>query len=49
MALDGSPWPQKQAVFPETTTAIDRLRGVLGDQVHEQLARKGEMTSMSAM
>jgi predicted ATPase len=37
------------AGFPEVPTAIAHLRDVLGDQVYESLARKGETMSMAAM
>jgi tetratricopeptide (TPR) repeat protein len=37
------------AGFPEVPTAIAHLRGVLGDQVYESLARNGETMSMAAM
>jgi hypothetical protein len=37
------------AGFPEVTTAITHLRGVLGDQTYESLARKGETMTTAAM
>jgi hypothetical protein len=37
------------AAVPEITTAIAHLRGVLGDQTCESLARKGEAMTTAAM
>jgi hypothetical protein len=34
---------------PEITTAITHLRGVLGDEIYESLARKGETMTTAAM
>jgi hypothetical protein len=41
--------PLSTAVFPEINTAIAHLRDVLGDQVYESLARKGEKMTAAAM
>ncbi len=41
--------PIAAAVFPEITTAITRLRDVLGDATYESLARKGETMTTAAM
>jgi len=41
--------PFTALVVPEITTAITHLRGVLGDQTYESLARKGETMSTAAM
>jgi hypothetical protein len=38
-----------RAVFPQIDTTIDHLRGVLGDETYESLARKGEEMTTSAM
>jgi hypothetical protein len=35
--------------IPELDTAIAHLRGVLGDQTYESLARKGELMTTAAM
>jgi hypothetical protein len=37
------------APFPEITTAITHLRDVLGDDVYESLARKGETMTTTEM
>jgi hypothetical protein len=37
------------AAVPEITTAITHLRDVLGDQTYEQLARKGETMTTTAI
>jgi predicted ATPase len=37
------------AGFPEVTTAIAHLRGVLGDQTYESLAHKGETMTAASM
>ena len=41
--------PLTAAVFPEITTAIARLRGVLGEDRYESLARKGETMTTTEM
>jgi predicted ATPase len=41
--------PIAAAAFPEITTAITHLRDVLGEATYEQLARKGETMTTSAM
>ena len=42
--------PLTSAAYPELSTAIAHLRDVLGNQVYESLARKGEtMTTTAAM
>ncbi len=41
--------PFSAAAVPEITTAITHLRDVLGDQVYESLARKGETMTTAAM
>jgi hypothetical protein len=41
--------PPSRAAFPEVTTATTHLRGVLGDQTYESLARKGETMTTAAM
>jgi hypothetical protein len=41
--------PMAAAGVPEITTAITHLRDVLGDQVYESLARKGETMTTAAM
>ena len=41
--------PIAAATVPEITTAITRLRDVLGDQTYESLARKGETMTTAAM
>ena len=37
------------SAFPEITTAITRLRDVLGEATYESLARKGETMTTAAM
>ena len=37
------------AALPEFNTAIAHLRDVLGDQIYESLARKGETMTTAAM
>ena len=37
------------AALPELGTAIAHLRGVLGDQTYESLARKGETMTTAEM
>jgi hypothetical protein len=41
--------PFSAVAVPEITTAITHLRGVLGDQTYESLARKGETMTTAAM
>jgi hypothetical protein len=41
--------PIAAAAVPEITTAIAHLRDVLGDQVYESLARKGETMTTAAI
>jgi hypothetical protein len=41
--------PLSAAAFFELGTAITHLRGVLGDQTYELLARKGETMTTAAM
>ena len=41
--------PIAAATVPEITTAITRLRDVLGDQTYESLARKGETMTTAEM
>ncbi len=41
--------PFSASAVPEITTAITHLRGVLGDQAFESLARKGETMTTGAM
>jgi hypothetical protein len=41
--------PLTAAAFPEISTAIAHLREVLGDQIYESLARKGEMMTTAEM
>jgi tetratricopeptide (TPR) repeat protein len=41
--------PFSEAAVPEIRTAITHLRDVLGDQIYESLARKGETMTTSAM
>jgi hypothetical protein len=41
--------PFTALVVPEITSAITHLRGVLGDQTYESLARKGETMTTAAM
>jgi predicted ATPase len=41
--------PFTSAAFPEITTAIAHLRGVLGEATYESLARKGETMTTAAM
>jgi predicted ATPase len=41
--------PLSASAFPEITTAITRLRDVLGDQTYESLARNGETRTTAAM
>jgi predicted ATPase len=41
--------PFTEAVLPELNTAIAQLRGVLGRQTYESLARKGELMTTAAM
>jgi predicted ATPase len=41
--------PLTAVAFPEITTAITHLRGVLGEAAYESLARKGEAMTISAM
>ena len=36
-------------MVPELTTAIVHLREVLGDQIYESLARKGETMTIAAI
>ena len=38
-----------RASFPEIDTTIAHLRGVLGDQTYESLARKGETMTTAEM
>jgi hypothetical protein len=40
--------PFTTATNPEITNAISHLRGVLGDQTYESLARKGETMTTAA-
>ena len=44
-----APHPIAAAAVPEITTAITHLRDVLGDQIYESLARKGETMTTAAM
>ena len=41
--------PLTAAAVPEIGTAIAHLRGVLGDQTYESLARKGKTMTTAAM
>ncbi len=41
--------PLAAATFPEITTTITHLRGVLGESTYESLARKGEAMTTAAM
>jgi predicted ATPase/class 3 adenylate cyclase len=41
--------PMAASAFPEITTAITRLRDVLGEATYESLARKGETMTTAAM
>jgi hypothetical protein len=41
--------PFSASAVPEITTALTHLRGVLGDQAYESLARKGETMTTGAM
>ncbi|MEV0669385.1 adenylate/guanylate cyclase domain-containing protein [Mycobacterium sp. NPDC050441] len=41
--------PLTSTAYPELGTAITHLRGVLGDQVYESIARTGETSSVTAM
>ena len=41
--------PLSASAFPEITTAITRLRDVLGEATYESLARKGETMTTAAM
>ena len=41
--------PFTSASVPEIDTAIDHLREVLGDQIYQSLARKGETMTTAAM
>ena len=43
------PQPPRRAAYPEINTAIAHLRDVLGDQIYESLARKGETMTTAAM
>ena len=41
--------PLTTLAFPEINTAVAHLRDILGDQVYEPLARKGETMTTAAM
>ncbi|MBV8294050.1 MAG: hypothetical protein JOY55_20000, partial [Mycobacterium sp.] len=41
--------PLTASAFPQLSTAIILLRGVLGNQTYESLARKGETMTTAAM
>jgi tetratricopeptide (TPR) repeat protein len=41
--------PLTASAFPQLSTAITHLRGVLGEQTYESLARKGETMTTAAM
>ena len=41
--------PLTTLAFPEINTAVAHLRDVVGDQVYEPLARKGETMTTAAM
>jgi hypothetical protein len=41
--------PLAAAAIPEINTATAQLREVLGDQIYESLARKGESMTTAAM